>query len=113
MTLDKALECCRACGTDLAEHKGAWDPYEWGHPKLDNYDPRNEWESAGLLPFVVFYCPRGCDDDEELRRLLSGNMYTVPTQVQVRTVDLQGGHGWERRLDTRATTNHKRKRARK
>jgi hypothetical protein len=110
MTLDRALVCCRACGAFLAEHEGAWDPYEVGRPELDDYTPYNEWESSKLLPFIVFYCPNGCDDDEELRRLLSGNLYTVPrAQLQVRRVDLDGGNGWN--LDARATGNYKRKRS--
>jgi hypothetical protein len=110
MTLEKALVCCRACGTHLAQHEGAWDPYEKGSPEMNDYDPRNAWKDTRLLPFVVFYCPNGCDDDEELRRLLSGNLYTVPrTELQVRRVNLQRGHDWEWRL----ATNPLRKRARK
>ena len=100
----KGPDACWLCGSQLRAHKRTWTRPSWRRKVVTKYAPGTAPLGSGCastliapsgrplydtvrrevkmppseLSMHIFSCPRGCDDDEELRALLAAAEHSGP-----------------------------------
>jgi len=104
----KGFDSCWLCGSERRSHRRTWTRPSWRRTVVTTHAPgtappgcdvttllynmRPQYEVVrrevdmppSELPMYIYACPRGCDDDEELRALLAATEHGGPVKNRYR-----------------------------